>query len=102
VAGPVNPDEVTDVTAIYDEPLVLSSRISSDACLRMLLIHGGRTLIWHANMLETPDRLRAWALMLERKRGHNRAGVLRAVHTRQEASRSNSGSWRHYAPVPKG
>jgi transposase len=49
-----------------------------DTYLRMLLIHGARTVIWHAKKLETPDRLRAWALKLERERGHNRAAVATA------------------------
>jgi transposase len=49
-----------------------------DTYLRVLLIHGARTVIWHAKRLDTPDRLRAWALKLERERGHNRAAVATA------------------------
>ena len=41
----------------------------------MLLIHGARAVLWHAKSLEAPDRLRAWALQVERLRGHNKAAV---------------------------
>jgi len=43
--------------------------------LRMLLIHGARATLWHAKCLKEPDRLRAWALRLERSIGHNKAAV---------------------------
>jgi transposase len=46
-----------------------------DVYLRMLLIHGARSVLWHAKRQESPDRLRAWALKLERLRGHNKAAV---------------------------
>jgi transposase len=47
-----------------------------DAYLRMLLIHGARAVLGHAKKKATaPDRLRAWALQLERVRGHNKAAV---------------------------
>jgi transposase len=48
-----------------------------DAYLRMLLIHGARAVLCHAKMTTAPapDRLRAWALQLERTRGHNKATV---------------------------
>jgi transposase len=46
-----------------------------DVYLRMLLIHGARAVLWHAKSLESPDRLRAWALKVERLRGHNKAAV---------------------------
>jgi transposase len=49
-----------------------------DAYLRTLLTHGARTVIWHAKKLAAPDRLRAWALRLERERGYNRAAVATA------------------------
>jgi transposase len=48
-----------------------------DPYLRMLLIHGARSVLLHAK--RTPngerDRLRAWALERERMRGHNKAAV---------------------------
>jgi len=48
-----------------------------DAYLRMLLIHGARAVLCHAKTktAPAPDRLRAWALHLERLRGHNKAAV---------------------------
>jgi transposase len=46
-----------------------------DVYLRMLLIHGARATLWHAKRLKEPDRLRAWALCLEKTVGHNKAAV---------------------------
>ena len=46
-----------------------------DAYLRMLLIHGARSILCHAKRDKQPDRLRAWALRLEKKVGHNKAAV---------------------------
>ena len=46
-----------------------------DAYLRMLLIHGARSVLWHAKRIKNPDRLRSWALRLERKVGHNKAAA---------------------------
>jgi transposase len=48
-----------------------------DAYLRMLLIHGARAVLWHAKRptARPLDRLRTWALQLERVRGHNKAAV---------------------------
>jgi transposase len=48
-----------------------------DVYLRMLLIHGARALLCHAKTktAPAPDRLRTWALELERLRGHNKAAV---------------------------
>lgn len=48
-----------------------------DPYLRMLLIHGARSVLLHAKK-KTPserDRLRTWALDRERDRGHNKAAV---------------------------
>ena len=48
-----------------------------DPYLRMLLIHGARSVLLHAkrkNACER-DRLRSWALERERARGHNKAAV---------------------------
>ena len=44
-----------------------------DVYLRMLLTHGARSVPWAAKSRKKPDRLRAWALELERKIGHNKA-----------------------------
>lgn len=46
-----------------------------DIYLRMLLIHGARSVLWAARKRRTPDRLRAWALHLQELRGHNKAAV---------------------------
>jgi transposase len=47
-----------------------------DPYLRMLLIHGARSVLAHAKRSKAaPDRLRAWALEREKARGHNKATV---------------------------
>jgi transposase len=48
-----------------------------DPYLRMLLIHGARSLLAHAKRSKSApsDRLRAWALAREKARGHNKAAV---------------------------
>jgi transposase len=46
-----------------------------DAYLRMLLIHGARSVLCHAKKSDTHDRLRTWALDREQRRGHNKAAV---------------------------
>lgn len=46
-----------------------------DPYLRMLLVHGARSVLWAAKKTQHPDRLRAWALDIERSRGHNKAAV---------------------------
>jgi transposase len=47
-----------------------------DPYLRMLLIHGARSVLCHAKRAtREPDRLRTWALERERLRGHNKAAV---------------------------
>jgi len=70
-----------------------------DPYLRMLLIHGARSVLHHAKRSAKPDRLRAWALERERTRGHNKAAVavanklariLWAVAVRGDAYRATS------------
>jgi transposase len=46
-----------------------------DPYLRTLLIHGARSVLLSASRAKHPDRLQAWALALQRRRGHNRATV---------------------------
>lgn len=46
-----------------------------DPYLRMLLIHGARSVLAQAKRQEHPDALRTWALERERSRGHNKAAV---------------------------
>jgi transposase len=41
----------------------------------MLLIHGARAVLWRAREKKNPRRLRAWALAIEKTRGHNKAAV---------------------------
>jgi transposase len=38
-----------------------------DVYLRVLLVHGARSILIHAHKAKTPDRLQAWALQLEKK-----------------------------------
>ena len=44
-----------------------------DSYLRMLLIHGARSVLLTAKKQQRPDRLRTWALKLERRSHHNQA-----------------------------
>ena len=43
--------------------------------LRMLLIHGARSVLRAAKLAEHPDGLRTWALAIECRSGHNTAAV---------------------------
>lgn len=44
-----------------------------DVYIRMLLIHGARSVLLSAKRMKKPDPLRVWALEVEARRGHNRA-----------------------------
>jgi len=46
-----------------------------DAYLRMLLVHGARALLSRAHTAAKPDRLRTWALELQKRVHHNKATV---------------------------
>jgi len=46
-----------------------------DAYLRMLVIHGARAVLSRARTAAHPDRLRTWALELEKRAHHNKATV---------------------------
>jgi transposase len=46
-----------------------------DVYVRMLLIHGARSLLAAAPKQKSPDRLRTWALALSQRVGHNKAAV---------------------------
>jgi transposase len=46
-----------------------------DVYLRALLIHGARSILSRAHTASSPDRLRTWALELERRTHHNKATV---------------------------
>jgi len=64
-----------------------------DTYLRTLLIHGARSVLCHAKTKTAPppDRLRRWALQLERLRGHNKA----AVAVANKLARIAWAVWRH-------
>lgn len=46
-----------------------------DSYLRMLLVHGARAVLSRARTVANPDRLRRWALTLEKRAHHNKATV---------------------------
>jgi transposase len=46
-----------------------------DSCLRLLLVHGARSVLCHAKKATTHDRLRTWALKLQGRTRHNKAAV---------------------------
>jgi len=46
-----------------------------DTYLRTLLVGGARSMLLAAHRTKRPDRLQAWALEVERRRGRNRAAV---------------------------
>ena len=46
-----------------------------DSYLRMLLIQGARSVLCHARKAERHDRLRTWALALQKRTHHNKAAV---------------------------
>jgi transposase len=62
-----------------------------DIYLRMLLIHGARSVLWAARRSPQPDRLRAWALRIQAMRGHNKAAVALA----NKMARIVWAVWRH-------
>ena len=62
-----------------------------DVYLRMLLTHGARAVLNGAKRTKRPDRLRAWALRLEERRGHNRATIALA----NKLARIVWAVWRH-------
>jgi len=66
-----------------------------DPYLRMLLIHGARSVLCHAKRTKGKrDPLRAWALERERARGHNKAAVALA----NKLARIVWAVWRHGRP----
>ena len=75
-----------------------------DPYLRMLLIHGARSVLLHAKKKPAGehDYLRTWALARERARGHNKAAVALA----NKLARVAWAVWRREqpfgAPSPKG
>jgi len=48
---------------------------AGDPYLRTLLVGGARSMLLGAHRTKRPDRLQAWALEVERRRGRNRAAI---------------------------
>jgi len=46
-----------------------------DSYLRMLLIHGARSVLFASRRRTEPERLRAWAMTIEKRSGFNKAAV---------------------------
>lgn len=46
-----------------------------DGYLRMLLIHGARSVLCHAKSCTAPSSLQRWALQMQQRRGNNIAAV---------------------------
>jgi transposase len=65
-----------------------------DVYLRMLLIHGARSFLWHAKRGEHPTSLQTWARATEQRRGHNVA----AVAVANKLARIIWAVWRHQRP----
>ena len=65
-----------------------------DVDLRMLLIHGARSVLWHAKRGAHPHALQAWARATEQRRGHNVA----AVAVANKLARIIWAVWRHSGP----
>lgn len=68
-----------------------------DSYLRTLLIHGARSVLWSAKRKANPDPLLAWALNLERTRGHNKAAVALA----NKLARITWAVWRTQRPYER-
>jgi transposase len=65
-----------------------------DVYLRTLLIHGARSALRAAKTQKHPDRLRAWAVRLEKASGYNKAAVALA----NRLARIAWAVWRHDTP----
>lgn len=62
-----------------------------DPYLRMLLIHGARSVLLRARSAPNPDPLAAWARQVEARRGHNKAATALA----NKLARIAWAVWRH-------
>lgn len=62
-----------------------------DAYIRMLLVHGARSVLCHAKKAKQHDRLRTWALALEKRSRHNKAAVALA----NKLARMAWAVWKH-------
>jgi transposase len=68
-----------------------------DTYIRMLLIHGARSVLWSAKRKVNPDPIQIWALNLERLRGHNKAAVALA----NKLARITWAVWRNRRPYER-
>ena len=62
-----------DSTAMHRRLGAISKQ--GDGYLRMLLIHGARSVLCHGKSCATPSALQQWALQTQLRRGHNIAAV---------------------------
>jgi transposase len=62
-----------------------------DSYIRMLLIHGSRSALCHAHNAKEHDRLRTWALDLEKRAGNNKAATALA----NKLARIAFSVWKH-------
>lgn len=62
-----------------------------DRYLRSLLTHGSRSVLYRASTMKKPDRLRAWALAVYSRRGHNKATIAIA----NKLARTVWAVWKH-------
>jgi transposase len=62
-----------DSTAMHRRLGAISKQ--GDGYLRMLLIHGARSVLCHAKSCTTLSSLQRWALQTQQRRGHNIAAV---------------------------
>lgn len=53
--------------------------------LRMQLVHGARSVLWHAKRAKSHDRLRLWAVTLQGRTSHNKTAVALASKLAQIA-----------------
>ena len=68
-----------------------------DTYIRMLLVHGARSILWGAKRKANPDPIQLWALNLERLRGHNKAAVALA----NKLARITWAVWRNQRPYER-
>lgn len=62
-----------------------------DSYLRLLLVHGARSVLCHAKKATSHDRLRTWALALQKRSHHNKA----AVGLANKLARISWAVWKH-------
>jgi transposase len=68
-----------------------------DTYLRMLLVHGARSILWSAKGKTDPHPIQLWALEVERLRGHNKAAVALA----NKLARITWAVWRDQRPYER-